>query len=247
MRWWRRRQAEQRSLPSILLNAVPKSAGSHINHLLLRSLAFEEIDIALGLFPGDIIDYARLDAFCAGNKVAHHHLDASDINRRYILLRDLKAVIHTRDPRASLLSWVHHLAPAGHPEKLPMLPLIAPPPAFFAADLPSQIDWAIEHHLDVFVAWHAGWVAAQAELPGRLLFTSYEDFTADHAAVVDAIADFNEIPRDAVKLVDLPPNPGLNFRVGRVDEWRDVFTPDQQARSRARLPDDLMQRFGWPE
>lgn len=235
------------ALPSILLNAVPKSAGSYINHLLLRSLSYQEIDIAIGLFPGDIVNYAQLDAFADGNKVAHHHLEASDINRRYLAMRGLKAVIHTRDPRACLLSWAHHLAPAGHPDNLPSLPLSAPPPEYFALPFAGQIDWLIDHHLDLFVDWHAGWVAAQFELQGRLLFTRFEDFVADRRSVLRAIVDFHGIPRDAVTLADLPPDATLNFRVGRVDEWREAFTPAQQARCRARLPDALMRRFGWPD
>jgi hypothetical protein len=158
-----------------------------------------------------------------------------------------KAVIHTRDPRAALLSWVHHLAPSKRPQDVPAHVIIAPPGDYYDRGIASKIDWLIEHHLDVFVRWIASWVEAESELGAQLHFTSYEDFVRDPWAVVESILDFHGIPRGRFARVDLPKSAALNFRVGRTDEWREVFTPAQQARCRARLPDALMRRFAWLE
>ena len=38
-----------------------------------------------------------------------------------------------------------------------------------------------------------------------------------------------------------------NFRLGEVDEWRRILTPDQQKRASRLIPDSLYARFGWPE
>jgi hypothetical protein len=234
-------------LPSILLNALPKSAGSYINVLLMRGLVFEHCDIAVGLFPGDVLNYATLEQFQRGNRIAHHHLEATPTNRRLLALYGLKAVIHVRDPRGALLSWLHHLAPLRRPEDAPMLAAIAPPPPYYEKPVAWRLDWLIDNHLDVFVGWIAGWVDAERELGPLLLFTSYEDFVRDNKALVDAVLAFYGIPADRFVRLDLPRNAALNFRVGRIDEWREVMDAGQKARCLARLPETLMRRFAWPE
>lgn len=234
-------------LPGILFNAIPKSAGSYINNLILRGLGFAHIDITLGIFPDDVLHYGALELFLRGNKVAHHHLDASPINRRYMALYGVRAVIHTRDPRAVLLSWLHHLAPAARPSDLPMLPMIAPPAAYYAKPADWRMDWLIDNHFDIFVGWIAGWVAAESELGMQLRFTSFEEFLRSPWAVVDAILEFYGIASNRLVRVDLPRTAALNFRVGRMDEWRETMSRSQQTRCRARIPDALMHRFAWPE
>jgi hypothetical protein len=55
------RQALQHlpKLPSIFLAAIPKSGGSYINNTLLKGLNFSHYDVAVGVFPNDLIIWDR--------------------------------------------------------------------------------------------------------------------------------------------------------------------------------------------
>jgi len=240
-------EAEGERHPSVLLIALPKSAGSYINTTLLKGLGYDHLDLSFGIYPNDVIDYAYLPAFKEGNKVVHNHLDPSAPNRWYLKTSGIRAVVHTRDPRGALLSWIHHIAPATAPEQLLPHHVIAPPRAYFERDLAWKIDWMIDHHLDRLVAWIEGWVALEAELADQLAFTQYERFVQDPNETFERILDHAGVPRARFSMPDLPRTREVNFREGRAEAWRDAFSPEQQRRARARLPDALAARFGWPD
>ena len=232
-------------LPSIFLAAIPKSAGSYINNTLLRGLHFDHYDLTINLFPYDLIVWDRWAAFCEGNKVAHHHIEASAPNLWYMRTFALKLVVHVRDPRAVLLSWIHHLSSNTRAAELLPHPVLAPPDEYYAKPLPWKIDWMIDHHLQVFTRWIEDWLDAEPAHAETLLFTQYEDFVRDGAGFVNKILDFYGIPRSRFLDPALPLAREFNFRKGQVEEWRDVFDEQQRRKASSAVPAGLYERFGW--
>jgi hypothetical protein len=242
-----RTSSEIRSIraPSILLNAIPKSAGVYIRNALRARLMFEDADITAGIFPNDIICHDRLPAFMAGNKVAHHHFDASPTNLWFMRTVGLRVVVHVRDPRACILSWVHHLKDVTSPSQLLPHPANTPPAEYFGKDFGWRLDWMIDHHFPIFVRWIEQWAAAAPDFSDLVLLTSYEDFISDESAYFDRIIDFFGIPRARYFKIPMAKSAENNFRSGTADEWRGALTREQIERCNTALPTELAKKFGW--
>jgi hypothetical protein len=172
-------------------------------------------------------------------------LEASPPNLWYLKIFQAKLVIHVRDPRAVLLSWIHHLAAATHEAQLLPHAVIAPPDEYYSKPLSWKISWMIEHHLQVFVRWIEEWLDAEPRYRAQLLFTRYEDFVHDRASFIDRILGFYGIPTTHFVDPALPLIRELNFRTGRVAEWREVFDAQQRRLASSRIPDRLYERFQW--
>jgi hypothetical protein len=232
-------------LPSICLAALPKTAGVYIYSTLLKGLYFDSYALTNGVFPDDLIMWKRWTQFAEGNKAAHNHLEGSPANLWYIKTFGMRLVVHVRDPRAILLSWIHHLASIKREAEALPHPVIAPPDDYYEKPLSWRIDWMIDHHLEVFVCWIERWLDAEVSHPNTVLFTRYEDFAHDKAGFLNEILDFYGIPRSRFHDPMLPLVREFNFRTGRMDEWRDVFDERQRQRASSAVPPRLFERFGW--
>jgi Sulfotransferase domain len=232
-------------LPSICLAALPKSAGLYIYSTLLKGLYFDSYELTNGVFPDDQIMWTRWTQFAEGNKAAHNHLEGSPTNLWYIKTFGMRLVVHVRDPRAVLLSWIHHLSPARREAEVLPHPVIAPPDEYYDKPLRWKIDWMIDNHLEVFVRWIERWLDAELAHPDTMLVMRYEDFLHDRVGFLNQILDFYGIPRSRFHDPRLPLVRELNFRTGQVNEWRDVFDKHQRQRASSAIPPRLFERFGW--
>jgi len=159
-------------------------------------------------------------------------------------------VLHLRDPRQALLSWVHHLdwITGGDDESISVL-YFAPrtPPGYFQLSLSRKIDWQIDNYLPQLIDWTERWVdiADRGMIPS--LITEHNDLRLNKRAFFDAIMAFHNFDLDYA-LPDLPMGMDeTHFRRADPTEWRAVFTPEQVARATAAIPQALQMRFGWDE
>jgi len=213
-----------KKFPSILFNAIPKSAGQYINTTLLECLNFKHTDITVGTFPGDIIDYKRVSNFISVNTLAHHHLEANDINIWYLKKFNFKFVIHIRDPRACVYSWTHHINQATYKNKFLPHPIIAPKKNYFNMNIQSQIDWHLSNSFKYFVNFIERWVNIKKKFSDKILITTYDNFISDEQKFYSDILNFYEIDKDIFKFKQLPKVKSNNFRSGKVDSWRKIFS-----------------------
>ena len=162
-----------------------------------------------------------------------------------------RLVLHVRDPRQATLSWVHMLRRIDDKrfelDRLAYTPAV--PKDFRDFDLPDQLDWAVTNFHPGLIQWLTGWIDALPELERDMavLVTTFEDFVDDPGKYFEAFADFHSIELDNIDSVlqAHPPASTQNFRAGRIDEWREVFTEDQQRRMWERIPEPVSHRFGW--
>jgi Sulfotransferase domain len=245
--------AAPRNLPSILLTAIPKSGGLFIRTVLAQSLRLEEVGIDSGHFPYSIIMPKPVVEFLNGGQICHNHIDASAANLWYLRQTGIKLVVHLRDPRPALLSWLHHINTAEaevrqNPKLLWMHPVIDFGPSYFDLPMTARLDLIIEHYGPVFVGWIEDWLKAESAGGLDMLVTTYEQFLADRSAFMARILNFYGIPADQYEdkfawVWDRRAE--YNYRRGDNNEWRTVFTGKQQRDINSMIPRELAERFGW--
>jgi hypothetical protein len=238
------------ALPSILVVTIPKSGTVFINQMLSRGLSLEPGSVSFGYFPHYLVDIPKLLSFIEGGQAASAHFDASPVNLQSLTPFVKKWVVHVRDPRSVLLSWVHHtnrLYGERHNGKFEHLFVYpAPPEPYYSWPFQQQIDWNIDHFLPRAVAWTRSWLAVCDTCQYNILLTSYSDLARDETAYINQILDFYGIPRSLFRRPQIEKTVlSCHYRVGSQNEWLTAFNAGQIARTTAMIGDDLIERFGW--
>lgn len=163
-----------------------------------------------------------------------------------------RLIVHVRDPRQALLSFVYYLQQTNDyrsPEYLISTQLRLPPD-YFSLSLTEQINWQIEKwYLPDAIKWIKGWIDADQDplFYPKILFTKQEDLATEPKMFFESILNFYEI--ETARFV-FPEKPCFqatkHLRKGSVNEWREVFTPEQIERCAEVIPELIFKKFGWP-
>jgi hypothetical protein len=237
----------ERGIPLILINTVPKSASESIWNLLAEGLGLAQGHLSLCLFPDCCVVPARARAARQGGLVAKEHLLATPHNLSVLQSFGIdRMVVHLRDPRQVALSWAHFVRDDVSMRLMaPIWRRIVPPAGTLRADLPDLIDGSIAHFLPQVMDFVSGWaaVAADEDNPMEILFLDFETFVQNPQGYFDPLLSFYGINGESFRH-----DSGaevVHLRKGESEEWRQVFSPAQQARAFALIPEDLAERFGW--
>jgi hypothetical protein len=235
--------------PAILLVALPRSASVFLTHALRDGLQKNTVGVMAGANPDYVIVQHAFRTFVHEHAVAHTHLPATrgnliEISARHQLDR---LVVHVRDPRQALMSWVHFIRSVVTDLDPVQALHYGLPEDYLSLDPGQQIDWQIENWLPRIVSWIAGWMEAKSEplFKTEILFTTFEQLKEDQKRFFDRLLDFYGIERELFAYPALPKVGESNFRQGDVDEWRREMTPEQQSRLNALIPDQMLSFFGW--
>ena len=231
--------------PSLLLNALPKSASTYLSEVLERGLGAKRIALTVGIFPEDLILFPKIQTFAEGGQIARQHFPPTDSNLAYLRHFNVRPIIHVRDPRAALVSWTHQLASVknGWKELFWYYPAICPPTVFLERNFAWQLEWCFEHHFRVFVDWIGDWCAAVDRQAVEVLFTSFEDLLLDEGRVLSRILEFSGLV-DKFRHPRVVPSAELLFREGKIDGWRVVASQIATTATQA-IPEELWRRFAW--
>jgi len=233
---------------SILLNTMPKSGSVYVCKSLAKILALRTMYIGNQYGLIDQIDVKDAVTFSGGGFVSQNHLAPSPENLQILQHFKLKMVLHLRDPRQALLSWIHYLHYiTGGNDNSEQLLYFAPrtPAGYFAFSLSRQIDWQIENYLPQLVLWATRWVeiADRGTIP--ILLTHQNDLRLEEKAFFDAILAFYQIDLDYALPNLARTMDETHFRKADPLEWRQTFTPDQAIRATSLISESLSKRFGW--
>jgi hypothetical protein len=239
------------ALPSIFVNSIPKSGTVFSGLALTRGLGLEPSSFSSGQFPYHLVDVAALARFAKGGCCAQGHVDASAVNLQSLGAFLTRWVVHIRDPRSVLLSWVHHISRIfearsnGQYEHLLIFP--APPNEYYERPFGERIDWNIDNFLPAVVRWTRDWLAVCDSGEHNILLTTYSELVLSERAFIDRILAFYGIERSRLSWPEIPRTMSdSHFRTGTEDEWLSVLSQDQLARSTAAIGKDLLERFNWP-
>jgi hypothetical protein len=233
---------------SILLNTMPKSGSVYILKSLAKILQLRTMHIGNQYGLIDQIDVKDALTFSSGGFVSQNHLAPSAENLQVLQHFKLKMVLHLRDPRQALLSWIHylHYITRGDDTSEQLLYVAPRPPVgYFAFSLSRQIDWQIENYMPQLVLWARRWVEIADRGTVPILITHQNDLRIGEKAFFDAILAFHQIDRDYALPSLARTMEETHFRKADPMEWRRTFTPDQAARATSLVPRSLSARFGW--
>lgn len=243
-----REQILSRAVPSIYINTLPKSGSVYIRDTLMKALNLNHLPLAHGYFPYDVLDADPLAAMQHGGRIAQEHVPPLTINLQLLPSFVPKMILHLRDPRQVLLSWIHffnRMYKEGHfftmPRRCP-----APDMDYYKWSLDKQIDWTIDHNFPNFIWWIQNWLDALPKIKDfRVLVTTYDDLIKDEEIFFKKILDFYEIPTKKFIQPKVSKDANVNFRSGNPDEWRTVLTAEQQKRCTEQMPDIFFEKFSW--
>jgi hypothetical protein len=244
---------------AIFINTLPKSGSVFITKALQEGLNRKQKPISSGYWMNDVIDEYQLYRASDKHWISQTHLPASSRNLSLYEQYTDRVVVHVRDPRQSTLSWCHHLNKSFTENKYLVVKAdmgVRIPDWFFADGMydydtktphARQMDWLIEHNIRACVAWIRQWLDAHERERSRLriLFTTFEEFHRDDRAFFGKILSFMDIPEASFQSPAPPKEGHDHYRVGKVDEWRQVYTEQQQQQATALVPAELYERFGW--
>ncbi|MEG4799126.1 tetratricopeptide repeat protein [Microcoleus sp. ARI1-B5] len=234
-------------IPCIFLNTLPKSGSQYVLEALSNGLNKPWMRIAAG---GEIIRRDDIKLLADKMKLAHEHLPVSVMNLCLITEALDRLIVHVRDPRQAMLSWVHHLRKtiAETEDVLSLMHIIPDAENYFSLSLTEQISWQIEKgHLSAVINFLEGWLDAEADnsFYPKILFTKYEDLADNSQVFFESILNFYEIKKARFTFPEPPQEGKLHYRKGRKDEWREVFTPEQAQKASSMIPKGIFERFGW--
>jgi hypothetical protein len=183
------------SVYGIMTASMTISASSTIPATLINGLNLRLITISNALFPDDVVYPRMITELHRGDCISDSHLPGTLINRAILKNFDIdRHVVHSRDPRSSLVSITRHVASARKPEhRFLYHPLITPGPEFFSRNLKWQVDWFLDNAIDRIVQWTEDWLDAGEVEGSNILFTCFEQFAADNETFYRCILDFYKI------------------------------------------------------
>lgn len=236
---------------NIIIIAMPKSGSEYLSSSLENSLHYKQAKIAQGTIPEDQIILEKIKLFFSKpNMLTKHHINPSGFNIQTIKHYTNKLVLHIRDPRAVLLSWVHYQNDIYRADNRELLDRVfpKPPDAYYTLNLQEQIDWNIEHFLPGMINWLSAWLEiikheSTAKDGLQILLTTYDELIADETFLYHKILDFYTLNKSKFTYHTAQKNRHNNFRHGSAQEWRDVYTAEQKLRAAKAMPRSLMRYF----
>lgn len=241
-------QAQRRGLPSLFINTIPKTGSEYITSKMAEGLNLPRIRICHPQLQQDLdVVPAAVRIFSQGGALAKEHLPCTLYNLEQLQMNGFrKFIIHSRDPRQQMLAEmfpnINNLkAKCGH--EYNVLLKRGWPVDFASWPLEEQIDFAIEKTIPYWTNFLEAWIDFSATRDNlEIKFTSYESFTKNQTAFFQDILAFYEIDKSLFDwhVLDVGVEKGrYNFRVGKVDEWRDLFSKRQVERAWKMIPDSV--------
>lgn len=243
--------------PNIVLITIPKSGSTYLLAMLKDNLKYEHMHFHT-YYDGVVLRTELKDFFMLDGRVAKEHFRAPiELSRpsitkfmhpldieKYIEYSN-KLVVHVRDPRQVLLSLVHHINNNVNNQYVPS----SQKDWYYKQNISTQIDWGIDFLFADIIAWMADWVqyadfAKTNNIPIDILFSTYDELYTDPEMLFQRIVKFyniNQYPKFEMPKKDAR----VRYRKGDPNEWRYVFTPQQQTRIMQLIPKNLRQKFDW--
>jgi len=232
----------------LFIITLPKSGTVFLQNALCRGLSKRPASVPSGgVFPNVTIPQSAIEYTLGTGSVYLLHCAPSEYNKIEISHKLDRLVIQIRDPRQALLSWAYFITQVVQSVDPVLRYHFGLPNDYEGRKFEAQIDWLIEHHLPDFINFIAGWleISENPEFQTEVLFLTHESLADNQGAYFSRLLSFYEIPEKAFVFPEEPKHGSLNFRQGKTDEWRHIFSVKQAERATALIPERLFDKFGW--
>ncbi|MCH9614337.1 MAG: hypothetical protein SP1CHLAM54_17050 [Chlamydiia bacterium] len=151
-----------------------------------------------------------------------------------------KMLLHVRDPRQAVLSWLHHLKKNTIYNKWFDLP-----DDYIEMEFEDQVDWNIENFFKPAVQFIEDWLDfMETDDELKIHLTTFEVMIQDPVSFIQEALAFYDVDGSEFT-TPLKPSSGMHFRKGLVDEWREVMTDEQKELVNSLMPERFFEIFGW--
>jgi len=242
------KKASERGVPPILSIALPRSGSIFIATSLCLGLAVPHTYLAATTrhLSGPPIPSA-IERFSGGGAVCRVHWIATEeilsLLKRYHVTT---LTVHVRDPRQCMLSAAHLHARVST-ELLPgneNREMLGIQPRF--SSILEYLDYyfpAIKQYGDFLQSWLR---VANKDNHFRIKFTYFEDMKRDQRVFFEDLLNFFNVDPSLFAWEKIPAKEEtLFFRKGEIDEWRDIFSPEQKKAAWDIMPRETWEYFGW--
>jgi hypothetical protein len=228
----RQREAVGRGIPPVFIATLPKSGSLFILNTLRDGLRAPHCGMSyIGLFA-DLIP-RRVRDFAIGGAVAVEHMFPTE--RDVGLLRDAgvrRLVFHTRDIRQVALSFVHH----GLSDEVDTVPRVLQNKRRNEVYGDQAVfERTYRTHLAQWLRFLEDWLAfLETDHGFEIHLTTFDDLTGDEEGFFRGVLGFfgiRESQFDWSVLARSKAERAGHFRKGKRDEWREVLSPEAQART----------------
>jgi len=241
------------ALPFFILSTLPKSGSAYIQSVLSESLNIDRVKVSQRLFYNNNLVMPELKkAIASHDTFARMHLPATKWNIALLKKAGIdRIVIHVRDPRQALLSFVHWMSIENIYEMRlwGMSSELIVHSDYFLWQLKNRIDYALKEWASYFIKFINDWYQIKKVKPFNglnVMITQHYEIKEDEEKFFKRILDFNNISADRFNYKKKIPVKGkLNFRSGEIDEWRRVYTHQQMREINKKIPEYLFEYFGW--
>jgi hypothetical protein len=255
--------------PAILINTLPKSGSMYIFYTLQKGLPnYDQYHLTDELrriftvfrdtgsaFPYTItVDPLEMKNFGRGQALSQEHINFTEPNLDILSRYIDRFVVHIRDPRQALLSWVHHTKWCAENDIIEYSNNVT---QVLQSSFHDQVNYYIENHFKGLIDWLEGWANLLCKSDNKngiyvhynnkkkikILLTTHQELLENESVLFSRICEFYKLR--IKKLEPIKKDSSSHFRQGSSDEWRSVFTPMQIERCNMLMPQSLFDFYGF--
>ncbi|MFN0064605.1 MAG: sulfotransferase domain-containing protein [Chlamydiales bacterium] len=231
----------------IMLVSLPKSGTFFIGETLCQYFHTSPVWTSTKpSFPVGSLIHSQFFQFLAKRAVAYQHIAPSPSNLSLVEENLDKILLHVRDPRETLVSWVHHLDSiyAKNTKRQLQQSFTQVPEEYFLWSFKEKIDWQIARFYTDSITWLEEWMTYIDSDPKLQVHVStYAQLKKDPLHLFQSIISFyggNPHRFSGKNMIDVKAGQ-YNFRKGDSNEWKHVLTEEQKALVTDLLSDELLE------
>lgn len=215
---------------------LPRSGSAYIRSVICDRTKLNPLATGTGPRMGVLVDPAELYKKAVLRPACvHGHYAPTDFNIECFHLLGIKdIVVHMRDPRDALVSWLHQLERASVKEDVPTRILHRAskdiPVNYYNLSREEKLDYLIYSLMPRMVSWISGWIkVANGDSRVNIHLTDYNQMISP-VSYFNGIAQFYDLNlvfrKDDFPVLD-PRDSRLNFRQGKSGTYRDEMSSKQ--------------------
>ncbi len=177
------------------------------------------------------------------------HAPASFENLSFLDHLTDKTVVNFRDPRQSLISWVHYMKYLQFTGNYAAIFEYKIDDNYFTRSFEYQIDWQIDNFfLETNINWIKNWLEVKNNnyFNGEILYLNYELLVDNMDNYFSKILNFYNLDKSTFKM---PKKPNFknksHLRKGDKNEWKQVLTKEQISKVNDCIPDSWFKEYKW--